>query len=342
LRLRGINYDTGFAAFGALDQLSRPSFDPEQVRNEIAIIARDLHCTAVRISGREIERLVLAAEAATSLGLEVWFSPFPTELGPAELAPYFREAARAAEPLRARGNVVFVLGCELTVFNRGFLPGDTQLDRLHALADPALLTSAGLSIEEQVRAFHSALAESARAVRESFEGPLSYAAGSWEPVDWSLFDIIGVDHYLDASNRDSYGAQLRPYLAHGRPVVVTEFGCCTYRGAEDRGALGWNIVDRAARPQRLTQHVVRDERVQVQYLREVLRALEQEPVAGAFWFTFASYLNPHHADAHLDLDCASYGLVKVLESGTGNAYPGLPWEPKLAFHVLSELYARRE
>src|SRR4029079_3439251 len=106
--------ESGFAPFGSLEQRSRPSFDAEQVRNELAIIARDLHCTAVRISGRDLERLLLAAEAAVSVCVESWFSPFPTELAAAELVQYFSKAAQAAEPLRARGNVVFVLGCELT------------------------------------------------------------------------------------------------------------------------------------------------------------------------------------------------------------------------------------
>ena len=72
---RGINYDTGFAPSG--DQLSRESFEPAQVRREIEIIARDLHCNAVRISGRDADRIALAAEHALAEGLEVWFAPLP-------------------------------------------------------------------------------------------------------------------------------------------------------------------------------------------------------------------------------------------------------------------------
>lgn len=50
LRGCGINYDTGFAPAG---QLSRPHFDLAQVAREIQVIANDLHCTAVRISGAD-------------------------------------------------------------------------------------------------------------------------------------------------------------------------------------------------------------------------------------------------------------------------------------------------
>ena len=145
MRLRGINYDTGFAPFGSLDQLSRPSFNPEQVRNELAIIARDLHCTAVRISGRDIDRLVLAAEAASSLGLEVWFSPFPTELSSAELVKYFRAAVECI----AAVNRVVGLDIQLLDLGGGFpapyaSPGTTlELNGLREALEALLGTGGG-------------------------------------------------------------------------------------------------------------------------------------------------------------------------------------------------------
>jgi len=33
---------------------------------------------------------------------------------------------------------------------------------------------------------------------------------------------------------------------------------------------------------------------------------------GAFWFTFAGFGYPHHTDPRYDLDCASFGVVKIL------------------------------
>jgi hypothetical protein len=41
-----------------------------------------------------------------------------------------------------------------------------------------------------------------------------------------------------------------------------------------------------------------------------------------------------------DLDCASYGVVKMLEGSIGKTYEGMPWEPKLSFNALAEYYAR--
>lgn len=77
MRGKGINYDTGFFPGGAS---SRESCDPDVVRRELQIIADDLHCTAVRISGGVPARLTVAAEHAAAAGLQVWFSRFPCEL----------------------------------------------------------------------------------------------------------------------------------------------------------------------------------------------------------------------------------------------------------------------
>jgi hypothetical protein len=238
MRRRGINYDTGFAPFG--DRLSRESLDPAQVRREMAIIARDLHCNAVRITGRDPDRISLAAESALESGLEVLFSPFPCDLTPDELVPYFAACARFAERLRGRSpRVVFVLGCEMTLFDRGFVPGASVFERLQAMMNPALLFGQDVSPEELERRFDAFLGRAVAAERREFAGPVTYASAPWENVDWRRFDIVSVDHYRDASNRDSYREGLRPYFAPGRAVVVTEFGCSTYHGASDRGALGW-------------------------------------------------------------------------------------------------------
>ena len=44
---------------------------------------------------------------------------------------------------------------------------------------------------------------------------------------------------------------VKGYLRHKKPLVIGEFGCCTYQGAEDRGEMGWDIVDWNAKPPRL-------------------------------------------------------------------------------------------
>ena len=100
MRGKGINYDTGFSPGG---RNSREDFDAGIVRREMHVIARELHCTAVRVSGGDPGRLSVAGELAAAEGLEVWFAPFPCELTTEQLAPLFADCADRAEHLRRAG-----------------------------------------------------------------------------------------------------------------------------------------------------------------------------------------------------------------------------------------------
>ena len=75
MRLKGINYDVG--TYTTPDSSSRETFDPAIVRSEIGIIRNDLHCTAIRISGQDVERLRFAADCALQEGLELSGSLLP-------------------------------------------------------------------------------------------------------------------------------------------------------------------------------------------------------------------------------------------------------------------------
>lgn len=331
MRGKGINYDTGFSPGG---RSSRENFDAEVVRTEMRVIARELRCTAVRISGGEPARLSTAAELAAAEGLEVWFAPFPCELDTGQLAPLLAECADRAEHLRRTGaNVVLVTGCELTLFAAGFLPGGTVYERIQGLQSGSReLYAAFAALPGKLNGFLAAIAEAARS---RFAGPLTYASGMWEPVDWAPFDIAAADAYRDSSNAGAFRSELRKQLQHGKPLAVTEFGCCGYSGAGDRGGMGWAIIDVSTDPPRLDGDYVRDEAEQVRYLEELNAIFAEEGVDLAFWFTFAGYPLAHDADARRDLDMASYGVVKMLPGGPGTGYHGLGWEPKLAFAALA-------
>src|SRR5262245_32368341 len=73
----GINYDTGF--FNAGTSTHEP-FDPAVVRRDMLVIRNALHCTAVRITGGDPDRLEIAATQAADAGLEVRFCTFTTDL----------------------------------------------------------------------------------------------------------------------------------------------------------------------------------------------------------------------------------------------------------------------
>lgn len=231
--------------------------------------------------------------------------------------------------------MVLVTGCELTLFNQGFLPGSTIYERIDGLGiwGPEL-QSAFAALPSKLNGF---LADTATATRRRFSGPITYASGVWELVDWQVFDIAAVDAYRDADNAENFAALLRKQLGHGRPLVVSEYGCCGYQGAGARGGMGWAIIEKDADPARLDGDYVRDETEQVRYLTELNEIFLAEGVDLAFWFTFAGYSLVSGPGPRSDLDVASYGVVKMLPGGPPAGYRGLGWEPKLAFRALADL-----
>jgi hypothetical protein len=94
VRGKGINYDTGARLSSGW---TREAFDSATVRREMQVLAGDLHCTAVRISGSDPHRLTIAGEHAADAGLEVWFAPFPCDLTAERMLPLLAECAARAE-----------------------------------------------------------------------------------------------------------------------------------------------------------------------------------------------------------------------------------------------------
>ena len=141
-----------------------------------------------------------------------------------------------------------------------------------------------------------------------------------------------MDAYRDADNAGTFAADLRKQAGQGKPLVVSEYGCCTYQGAGERGGMGWAIIekDADADPPRLDGDYVRDETEQVRYLTELTAIFEAEGVELAFWFTFAGYNLVSSDGPRCDLDLASYGVVRMLPGGPRRVPgPGLGTQARL-------------
>lgn len=334
MKHKGINYDVGDVLEGFL---MRPTFDAEVVHRELEIIKYDLHCNAVKICGLDLDRLMTAAEDALKQGLEVWLSPRMFEKSEQETFDYIVECAIAAETLRKTWpQVVFILGCELTLFMQGILEGNNLFERM---GNPTFWENvkAG-SHNKPLNAF---LAGANKAIRQVFRGKVTYASAPLEAVDWSLFDFVCVDTYREPRIKDSYADLIKRYLAHNKPLIIGEFGCCTYQGAEDAGGWGWAILDFGKMPGQLNGDYVRDEGVQARELIDVLSILEGVGVDGAFVFTFVSPTLTYNEDPKYDLDMASYSLVKSYADKYGTTYPDMPWEPKESFKAVADYFAKQ-
>jgi hypothetical protein len=345
--IKGVCYDVGRKYNDWF--LTRQVFDPAATRRELRIIRDDLHCNAVRFQGTDIGRLMTAAADALKLGgLQVWLSPELFGKSREATIAYLAKAAAAAEPLREQfpGRLVFCVGTEASLFTRGIVPGRTTSQRI------AHIRQAGLRSGRYAPQLQAFLAEASDRVREVFHGPLTYASLPFEVVDWSLFDVIGVDLYRNSRNEHRYAELIRPYLGQGKPVVNAEFGHSSYRGdrpglmelgeVETGSVLLHRIplAGRLVRPRLGRGTHVRDEEHQARELTKTLGILDAEGMDGAFVWTFAdpwlTYSDPRH-----DLDMAATSLVKTYARGSGTTYPGLPWEPKPAFAAVASFYAAR-
>lgn len=336
MRVFGINFDTGFTNGGTT---TREPFDPATVGREMEVIRNELRCDAVRITGGDRDRLETSARLAAEAGLEVWYCPFTNGLTQEELLDFLTDSAGRAEKLRRTGaEVVFLTGSEISLFTSGFLPGETFTERAAVLSDPQRLRAAIPAVPALMNAF---LGKVTSAVRARFGGRIGYASLPFEGVDWEPFDIVATDAgYRDAQNADRLTDGLQAVTAHGKPAAVTEFGCAAYRGAAAVASRGDAVIDwdEGARPARFNRPVDRDEQEQADYVRELLDLFEDSGIDAAFVYTLARYDLPHDADSDdRDFDKASLGVVKVLPQGrTSTTRPGLPWEPKAAFHALAE------
>jgi hypothetical protein len=336
MKRKGINYDVGIEFHH--DFVSRPNFDVAVIHRELEIIRQDLHCNAVRISGTDIGRLITTAEDALQQGLEVWLSSHLHDQTPEETLRYTVQCAAAAEELRQRRpQLIFILGCELTWFMQGILPGNNFLERMgHPWSMWWRLKVLGMH-NKPLNAF---LAKATAAVRETFHGPVTYASAPIEAVNWGLFDFVGLDYYRAKQNRESYAQRLERHFAHGKPVVITEVGLCTYQGAEDKGARGFMIIDPKNQRQ-LNRDYVRDEGLQACELLDMLTTLECTGVDSAFVFTFVSPALTYDENPKIDLDMASCSLVKSYANQHGRTYPDMVWEPKESFRAVAEYYAKQ-
>lgn len=335
-----MTYDTGFVRNGSN---SREFFDLSRVQGELAIIRTELNCNAVHIVGSDPRRLEAAARFAAELGMEVWFSPYPLEQTSAQNLSLFAECAERAERLRQGGaDVVFVAGVELSVMNPGFVEGEDVSARLgNLLAAPERREERFAELSQRLNAF---LSGAVSVIRERFHGALTYAAIQFEAVDWEQFDIVTVELIRSASVAHIFRSSVRALVAqHMKPVAITGFGTATWRGAGDMAPRSMEVIEsdpETGAPLRLSVELDRDEDGQAVYVHELLEVFDSEGVDAAFVFLFALDNLPHRpaGDPRDDLDLASLGIVKVLESHNGTTYPHMPWEPKKAFATVADFF----
>lgn len=295
------------------------------------VIRQELGCNAVLLFGTRLDRLQNTALQALHHDLQVWLQPRLIDGTQEAVLDHLIDTAKLAEELNEAwpGRVVLNIGCELSLFMEGILPGAHFQERIDNLMRGR---SENGSFNDVLNRF---LQRACDEVRVYFKGTLSYAAGDWEAVNWLPFDYIGVDYYMNSHNEAKYVHKLREFQKLGKPLIITEFGCCTFTGAEKAGGAGFMIITDDVEPKVKPGHK-RDEGVQARYLERLINIYKHEGVDGSFVYGFSEPGNLRSDDPLTDLDMASYGIVSVLKAASEHE-PEM-WQPKLAYSKLAQLY----
>lgn len=307
--LRGLSYDLGLTYISKPKArrwtTHRPLPDPV-LRRELRMI-RSIGADALRLHGEREADLLRAAREALDLGFEVWLSPRFIDLPAAKVPGRVARLARGAEAL-SPGRVVLMVANELTLDAPDFFPGDYEA-RGRAMGAAATLGA----LRGMNARLNRLLREAATAAREGFSGPLTYAAGFWERVEWRPFGLVSMNLYRDWTTWWSYRERLAALKLFRLPAFVTEFGSATHAAAPLLGGAGWHIH----RP------FPRSEEAQAEAVEGQWREMGAAGLAGGFVYCFAMARSFPGDDGTLpESDKASFGVVRL---AGGRVVPKEAW-----------------
>ncbi|MEV8591511.1 abortive phage infection protein [Streptomyces sp. NPDC052012] len=330
LRRHGVVYTVGAGETPGTEWSAR------RMRADVRAIRDDLHADTLDVTGDGVERLTATAAEAAERGLHVWLQPTLGDVPQRDILEHLAETGRFAERLRRHGaSVELSVGCEFWLFVPGIIPGETAVERIENIQNGTV------DWESAQRRLDRFTARAAKVGRSVFGGRLSYAAAQDDQVDWSLFDVVGIDYYSFHPRRQDYVRELKRYLAWGKPLAITEFGTCAYVGAPQAGGMGWDVVDHEKQPPEIKGNLVRSERVQAEYVTDLLDVFESMGLYAAMVFEFISADAPHRPDnPRHDLDMATYAITKTLKDDPDDPASDWHWEPKEAFRAVACRYER--
>ena len=335
MKYKGITYDVGTEYLPGI--LTRDTPDEKRVGYDMDAIRNKLRCNSVRIYGKEPESLILAAGIALKYGLEVWLSPRLIDGDIENTSGYIEDIAAKFEMLRQKypaRELVFIIGGELTTDMSSFVHGDSILERISNLLKPAFFVKNSLGIEAGYqKSFDRFLKDAVSMVRKKFSGKVTYASAMWEKVDWSDFDFISMNLYKASFNASFHDKILRKLVSKRKPVIITEFGCGAFKGADSKGPTGYSVLDFSKIPPVFKEKCIRNEKVQADYIIDLLQTYDREKVTGAFVFDFYTQRFTYSDDPDKDYDKVSSSVTKAIGNDS--------WEPKESFYRIAEYYKEK-
>lgn len=337
---RGINYCIGMKYSSNAD--TRKGLDTDIMSREIEIIKNKLHSNSIRIYGEDLDKLIKCSKIAIKHGLEVWFSPRLTNASEQDTLDYIQKCSIELEKLRQENpSIVFIIGCEFTLDLYGLVKGETIYERINNLFKPITIIKNILGVDlgynKKLNIF---LNKAIIIARRNFKGQITYASGTWEKIDWNKLDIVGLNYYRSSYNSSTYRKSLKKFINAGKPVAILEFGCCSYKGSQNKGASSYNIIDWNSQRPEINGNYKRDENVQAEYIIELLKIFDEEGAFATFVFEFVDTQHIYDEVPKFDLDMASFGIIKVLPELVPNSNFTENLIPKKSYHTLANFYEK--
>ena len=140
MKHKGITYDIGTEY--SPGNFTINNLPESKISSDMQAIKEDLHCNAIRIYGKDTDKLILASGIALRHGLDVWISPRYINAGTEETLQSLTGVARLFQALKTKypeRELVFIVGGEATIDTQGFVKGDTLPERLQNLMKPLFL-----------------------------------------------------------------------------------------------------------------------------------------------------------------------------------------------------------
>jgi len=251
-----------------------------------------------------------------------------------------------AEGLRKKyKRVVFIVGNELLIDSRVIFDAPRVSQRVEFLKSYSNLKFGIKNEIPQLKKIYSPmrkfLKKTENSIKEfvetlrveaskNFKGKITYASLQLEEINWNNFDIIGVNLYKHQWNASAYFNEIKRFKSFGKPVAITEFGTCAYKGASKLGGAAYAVVD--YKTSTIKKGIIRDENEQAEYLAALIKLYSKENIFATFIFDFKEEWKIHSKNPKNDLDLSSFGIVKVSENGEVI--------PKKAFNVVRKLYSK--
>jgi hypothetical protein len=332
MNYKGITYDIGTEYTPNI--LTREDLKEDVIRSDMYAIKNKLNCNSVRIYGKESEILISVSEIALQHGLNVWISPRLIDGNIENTLTYLKNIATEFELLKLKypmQELVLIIGGELTTDMNCFVQGNTIQERVANLLKPLFFLKNAFGIKPKYqKSFNQFLKNAVSLVKKEFSGKVTYASAMWEKVDWSDFDFTSMNLYKASFNKSFFNQTLKKLLSAGKSVIISEFGCCSYYGADKKGPTGYTVLDSTKTPPVFKEVCIRNEKVQADYIIDLLQTFDKEKVAGSFIFDFYSQKLTYSDNPDNDYDMASFSITKSL--GNNN------WEPKESFNRIADYY----